>query len=300
MENTSTTSPALRFACTSTACVLADSACLPADLLKVRLQLQNELLPASAPRLGVVAMARQIIKSEGALAFWSGLPAAATRQACYGGLSFFAYPFVRDALSGGQEATVPTQMAAGAISGGCAAAVANPTDVVKLRLQADGRRALEGLPRRYDGVGSAFRAVVAERAFWRGLGPNVARASVVNGAGLFVYDYSKALARKVSAGEDTLSGRFVSALASGVATAAVGAPFDCVKTRLMAKDAAEATFRGPLHCVVETVRAEGPRALYKGFWPMYGRQAPFNLFVFMILEGLLDLARPLPPMAPCA
>jgi len=28
---------------------------------------------------------------------------------------------------------------------------------------------------------------------------------------------------------------------------------------------------------------------------MYGRQAPFNLFVFMILEGLLDLARPLPP-----
>jgi hypothetical protein len=149
-------------------------------------------------------------------------------------------------------------------------------------------------------VGSAFRAVVAERAFWRGLGPNVARASVVNGAGLFVYDYSKALARRVSAGEDTLSGRFVSALASGVATAAVGAPFDCVKTRLMAKDAAEATFRGPLHCVVETVRAEGPRALYKGFWPMYGRQAPFNLFVFMILEGLLDLARPLPPMATCA
>ena len=84
-------------------------------------------------------------------------------------------------------------------------------------------------------------------------------------------------------------------LAAGVATAMVGAPFDCVKTRLMSKDASEARFRGPFHCVAETVRHEGPRALYKGFWPMYGRQAPFNLFVFMILEGLLDLARPLPP-----
>ena len=99
MEKTTTCSPALRFACTSTACVLADSACLPADFLKVRLQLQNELLPPSAPRLGVVAMARTILQKEGVLAFWSGLPAAATRQFCYGGLSFFAYPFIKDALN---------------------------------------------------------------------------------------------------------------------------------------------------------------------------------------------------------
>ena len=178
MEKTTTCSPALRFACTSTACVLADSACLPADFLKVRLQLQNELLPPSAPRLGVVAMARTILQKEGVLAFWSGLPAAATRQFCYGGLSFFAYPFIKDALPGD---SVPTAVAAGALSGGGAAAVANPTDVVKLRLQADGRRALEGLPRRYSGVSSAFRAVVAEKAYWSGLSPNVASASLMNG-----------------------------------------------------------------------------------------------------------------------
>ena len=113
MEKTTTCSPALRFACTSTACVLADSACLPADFLKVRLQLQNELLPPSAPRLGVVAMARTILQKEGVLAFWSGLPAAATRQFCYGGFSFFAYPFIKDALPGD---SVPTAVAAGALS----------------------------------------------------------------------------------------------------------------------------------------------------------------------------------------
>ena len=51
----------------------------------------------------------------------------------------------------------------------------------------------------------------------------------------------------------------------------------------------ESPFRGPLHCVVATVRAEGPLALYKGFLPVYGRQAPFNLLNFMIMEHLLDL-----------
>ena len=47
-----------RFLCTATSCVVADAVCLLSDLVKARLQLQNELLPASAPRLGVIAMAR--------------------------------------------------------------------------------------------------------------------------------------------------------------------------------------------------------------------------------------------------
>ena len=47
-----------------------------------------------------------------------------------------------------------------------------------------------------------------------------------------------------------------------------------------------------LHCVAATARTEGVLALYKGFLPVYGRQAPFNLLNFLIMEHLLDLARP--------
>ena len=43
----------LRLCCTSTSCCVADALCLPLDLVKTRMQLQNELAAASAPRLGV-------------------------------------------------------------------------------------------------------------------------------------------------------------------------------------------------------------------------------------------------------
>ena len=71
--------PLLRFACTSTSCVAADAVVLPMDFLKTRLQLQNELVPPSAPKLGPLSMAAKVARVEGPTAFWSGLPAAAAR-----------------------------------------------------------------------------------------------------------------------------------------------------------------------------------------------------------------------------
>ena len=113
--------PLRRLLCTSTSCVIADSLCLPCDLVKARLQLQNELLPASAPRVGAVETARRVVTAEGVGGLWAGLPAAAARQATYGGLSFFSYPFVRDALAGGEKANFAHQLVAGALSGARAA-----------------------------------------------------------------------------------------------------------------------------------------------------------------------------------
>ena len=59
----------------------------------------------------------------------------------------------------------------------------------------------------------------------------------------------------------------------------------------MSRRASDAPFRGPVDCLFATVRTEGVLALYKGFLPVYGRQAPFNVLNFMIMEYLLDLAK---------
>ncbi|KAH8076563.1 oxidative phosphorylation uncoupler [Aureococcus anophagefferens] len=253
--------PLLRFACTSTSCVAADAVVLPMDFLKTRLQLQNELVPPSAPKLGPLSMAAKVARVEGPTAFWSGLPAAAARQASYGGLCFFAYPYVRDALAGDAAAPLWAQISAGALSGGGAAALANPTDVVK-------------------------------RAFLGGLAPNVARAAAVNGAGIAAYDSSKRVAGTFVGEGRPIAGVLVAALCGGLATAAAGCPFDIVKTRLMARRADDAgAYRGPADCVARTVRAEGVLALYKGFLPVYGRQAPFNVLNYVFMEWLLDVAR---------
>jgi hypothetical protein len=93
-------------------------------------------------------MFSQIYRFEGGItAFYAGLPAAMVRQAFYGGLSFAAYPYIRDALNPkGKNDNAPlwAKLLAGGIAGGAASAFANPTDVIKVRMQADGRLALVG------------------------------------------------------------------------------------------------------------------------------------------------------------
>ncbi|KAG0020973.1 hypothetical protein BGZ82_011458 [Podila clonocystis] len=58
---------------------------------------------------------------------------------------------------------------------------------------------------------------------------------------------------------------FIAGVTSGVTKLAVGHPFDTVKVRMQTSGSDR--FRGPLHCLMETIRKEGPRALYKGATP---------------------------------
>ena len=279
-----------RLACTSVSCCVADALCLPMETVKVRLQLQNELEPAWKPRRSFFGMATSVLRLEGPTGFFAGLTPAMVRQAVYGGLSFWSYPLIRDALGG----SVLAQVTAGMLAGGSAAAVANPTDVVKVRLQA--RRFLQGRPR--PGVTATFRAVLDEGglgAFYAGVGPNCTRAAVVNGVGMFSYDYSKAhvvhrVFHRLGVDERKypIAERFAAALVGGVASTVAGCPFDVVKTRLMAR---ATQYRSPWHCLVATVKIEGPLALWKGAFPVYTRQAPFNVLNYLIMESLFDLLK---------
>lgn len=53
-------------------------------------------------------------------------------------------------------------MLAGMITGGTGQLIASPTDVVKVRMQADGRLRLLGQEPRYSGPFDAFRRIPAE------------------------------------------------------------------------------------------------------------------------------------------
>ncbi|CRG86002.1 Mitochondrial substrate carrier family protein L [Talaromyces islandicus] len=58
---------------------------------------------------------------------------------------------------------------------------------------------------------------------------------------------------------------FVAGVFSGVAKLSVGHPFDTIKVRLQTSKNAQ--FKGPLDCVLQTVRKEGLRGFYKGATP---------------------------------
>ncbi|KAF2126828.1 mitochondrial carnitine/acylcarnitine carrier protein [Dothidotthia symphoricarpi CBS 119687] len=79
---------------------------------------------------------------------------------------------------------------------------------------------------------------------------------------------------------------FVAGVFSGIAKlSAVGHPFDTIKVRLQTTDSSQ--FKGPLDCLLQTVRNEGVRGLYKGASP------PLVGWMFMdsIMLGSLSIYR---------
>lgn len=60
---------------------------------------------------------------------------------------------------------------------------------------------------------------------------------------------------------------FFAGVASGVTKLVVGHPFDTVKLRMQVEGLSTGRFKGPLDCLLSTVRKEGFFALYKGATP---------------------------------
>ncbi|KAF2643952.1 mitochondrial carnitine/acylcarnitine carrier protein [Massarina eburnea CBS 473.64] len=58
---------------------------------------------------------------------------------------------------------------------------------------------------------------------------------------------------------------FVAGVFSGITKLSVGHPFDTIKVRLQTSDHAQ--FRGPVDCLLKTLRKEGVKGIYKGATP---------------------------------
>ncbi|EPQ14943.1 Solute carrier family 25 member 47 [Myotis brandtii] len=78
---------------------------------------------------------------------------------------------------------------------------------------------------------------------------------------------------------------------AGVLAWAVATPMDVIKTRLQVDGQGQQRYRGLLHCVVTSVREEGPRVLFKGLTLNCCRAFPVNMVVFVSYEAALRLTR---------
>ena len=176
---------------------------------------------------------------------------------------------------------------------------AQPTDLVKVRFQSEGPLAPGAAPR-YSGVLNAYASIVRQEGvlgLWTGLGPAVARNSLINAAELATYDTAKqALLR--AGWRDGLAAHVAAAAAAGAMATLVGNPVDVVKTRVMAARrlqlgaggagapaaGAAAPYRGAVDCFLRTLAAEGPRAFYQGVVPQFYRITGWNIIMFVSFE----------------
>jgi hypothetical protein len=308
--------------------VVSELVSYPLDMLTTRLQLQNERGAAPAPaggaapaaQLNLRQMAAHVVRTEGLAALYAGATVAATRQTLNAGVSVGLYAEVRARLlaPGEDAATMPLwkRAAAGAVTGCCAQLVSNPADVVKVRVQADGRLRLRGGVPRYAGALDAFATIARVeglRGFYSGLGSSIWRAAIINAAGISSYDATKQLVlRRLGAGGGaggyagaggsaggnaggvggvdagaggnrgtTVTAQVVASGTCGLVSALTSAPINVVRTRLMNSPA---QYRGMVDCGVQLVRGEGVAALYKGFLPTLQRQVIFNAIFWVCLE----------------
>lgn len=210
----------------------------------------------------------------------------------FAGLRIGLYVPIRNAICGelkpGENPTLLQKIMAGMTTGAIGITVANPTDVVKIRMQAQGQ--LPPAERPYNGSIDCYKKTMAKdgaKGLWVGWGPNVMRNSVINAAEIASYDQFKQIATQNFGMSDGIHTHCTCAFSAGFVATVVGSPVDVLKTRLMNMSAGESA----ASMVQGMVQKEGLGSFYKGFTANFMRLGSWNCCMFVTLEqikGLFD------------
>ncbi|XP_072333242.1 dicarboxylate carrier UCP2 [Scyliorhinus torazame] len=280
----------VKFLGAGTAACIADLFTFPLDTAKVRLQIQGEVKSAAEVATvryrGVFGTMATMVKTEGARSLYSGLVAGLQRQMSFASVRIGLYDSVKQFYTKGSEHVgVGSRLLAGCTTGAMAVAFAQPTDVVKVRFQAQANMSSQN--RRYNGTIEAYKTIAKEegiRGLWKGTMPNIARNAIVNCTELVTYDLIKDLLMKNGLLSDNLPCHFSSAIGAGFCTTIIASPVDVVKTRYM--NSAPGQYGSALNCAVTMFTKEGLTAFYKGFMPSFLRLGSWNIVMFITYEQL--------------
>ncbi|VEU22939.1 DEKNAAC104105 [Brettanomyces naardenensis] len=244
----------------------------------------------AAPKAGdnLVSVAVRIVTNEGILSAYSGLTAALLRQLTYSMARFGVYEQLKEYfterahhdLNGGQL------LGCSIVAGAVGSIVGNPADVVNVRMQNDKslppelqrnyRNALDGLYKvvKYEGVNSLFR----------GWGPNIVRGVLMTSSQVVSYDLAKRfLVGTLDFDPTTKTTHFSASLIASLVATTICSPADVIKTRVM-----NASTKGesPIRILVDSVKKEGVRFMFRGWLPSFVRLGPHTIITFIGMEQL--------------
>ncbi|XP_064390240.1 mitochondrial uncoupling protein 4-like [Halichondria panicea] len=310
-----------KYLLTITASSVAETVTFPMDMIKTRLQIQGQdtgILNKSVisqdtvakstvlktvdqgKYRGVVRTAIGIAREEGVLKLWRGLPPAVLRHCIYSGCRMTFYEVIRDHIfKRNKDGTYPLWKAvpSGMIAGAGGQFIASPTDRVKVLLQMEGRRVLDGHKPRYRGMWHVFTSIARTggvAALWKGWVPNCTRSSLVCLGDLTTYDAVKQRLLKNKNFKDTAITHAMSSICSSITSALMGTPADVIKSRMMNQPYNEQGvgqyYKSTIDCLLTTVKGEGVLALYKGLIPIWARMAPWSMTFWLVYEEIRVLA----------
>lgn len=170
------------------------------------------------------------------------------------------------------------------LTGAIGISIANPTDLVKVRMQGQGQ--LPPAERPYSSSIDCYKKTFAKdgvKGLWVGWGPNVMRNSVINASELAAYDQFKQMCMQVGM-PDGLPTHVTCAFGAGAVACTVGSPVDVMKTRIMNMQPGKGETVAGL--VRNMLTKEGPMAFYKGYTANFMRLGSWNVVMFVSLEQI--------------
>ena len=270
-----------------TGAVVAEVVTLPLDVIKVALQVNQ------GKYNGYFHCAKTIARKEGYSSFFKGLQAGVIRQFFFGTVRLVLFDYTKaklaDAKGGEDKINLLDRIALGFATGTVAMTIANPTDVIKVRMQAD-----KVTNQRYRNFFHAFWKISKEegfRGFYQSLPANIMRNSTTNAASMATYDQVKSSFLANNIMEDGMQLHIVSSTLAGTAATMISSPFDVIKSNLMAGKKLPGGKTEAFNSSAEAVRhiygKGGISGFYKGLLPITKRVVGFNIIMFVIKEDLM-------------
>jgi len=194
----------------------------------------------------------RLYRSEG---FWyglmqPGLAASCSREIFYSSLRFAIYPNLRNLFRSDSHhlgfAAFGEKFVAGLIAGAVGSSIANPADLLKIRMQSepgkkgkDGRFVRgpwKGQLKTYKNTFEALKDISGRegiRGLYRGVSATCIRSSLLTAGQLSSYDHSKQLFKASGLLSEGVPLHVSSSIVSGLVAATFCAPADRIKTLMM-------------------------------------------------------------------
>ena len=195
----------------------------PLDMIKVRMQL-------SKSETNIYKIGTNIIQTEGIFSLWRGIGPSIARGFFFGGARLGLYTPIKNRISNDLPPNFYQKMLAGSISGGLAAAVTSPIELIKTTLQSkksndiskNSLQIIRNIINKHGVIG-----------LWNGAIPGLLRSSLLTASQCAIYDESKNKLKYYI--PEGFKLHVLSSMISGLVTTTLTSPLDVIKTNIREK-----------------------------------------------------------------
>ena len=253
----------------------------PIDTVKVLLQSPGAQYKLTNP----FQIAKHLYRNEGISGFYRGLSSAWTRQSLYTSTRTGIYQTIyQNSIANGEELRLSKKILFGGFSGLLGSFLASPADLVLVRQQAD--RTLEQHAKRgYTSIFDGIRSIIRNEGvltLWRGSGPVMARATVLNASMLSSYSHTKDYVNRNDYSSTVK--RVAPLVVGGFFSAFNSLPFDYIKTNYQKEKNKTLMKKGYFSYAYHLFRTRGILSFYSSFPIYYARIAPHSAMTLFFIE----------------